>query len=60
MLSEKDLIRLKKYVEEDLIEKQRLLPMLRQKNINMARLIQYQINETMTLLFKIEKELGRI
>lgn len=60
MLSEKDLIRLKKYVEEDLIEKQRLLPMLRQKNINMARLIQYQINETMALLFKIEKELGRI
>jgi hypothetical protein len=60
MLSERDLIRFKKYVEEDLIEKQRLLPLFRQKNINMARLVQYQIDDMMALLFRIEKELGRI
>lgn len=60
MLSERDLIRFKKYVEEDLVEKQRLLPMLQQKNINMARLVQYQIQDMMALLFRIEKELGRI
>jgi hypothetical protein len=60
MLDRKDLIRFKRYVEEDLIEKQRLLPMLQQKNINMARLVQYQIQEMMALLFRIEKELGRI
>lgn len=60
MLSERDLIRFKKYVEEDLFEKQRLLSMLQQKNINMARLVQYQINEMMALLFRIEKELSRI
>jgi hypothetical protein len=53
-------MRFKKYVEEDLIEKQRLLPMLQQKNINMARLVQYQIQEMIALLFRIEKELGRI
>lgn len=60
MLNREDLIKFKKYVEEDLIEKQRLLPMLRQKNINMARLVQYQIQDMMALLFRIEKELGRI
>lgn len=59
MLNRGDLIRFKKYVEEDLIEKQRLLPMLQQKNINMARLVQYQIQDMMALLFRIEKELGR-
>jgi len=60
MLNRRDLMRFKKYVEEDLIEKQRLLPMLQQKNINMARLVQYQIQEMIALLFRIEKELGRI
>lgn len=60
MLNREDLLRFKKYVEDDLIEKQRLLPMLQQKNINMARLVQYQIQDMMVLLFRIEKELARI
>jgi hypothetical protein len=60
MLNREDLLRFKKYVEDDLIEKQRLLPMLQQKNINMARLVQYQIQDMMALLFRIEKELARI